>query len=800
MMDGQRRFRVNEPRVLCQQFDQEVAVVHLATGNYHSLSGIAGEAFLILGSAGASRDDVVAELLARYDVSREVIEQDLSVFLEELQSQRLIVPARDGAPRVLKTTTEPAARASYSAPKIETFNDLQELFLLDPVHDVDEAGWPNAAPAISAAAVNNPAYVGDGEIMPASTRCRLAGPNVIFERFDDETVAINVGSGSYHSLNGVAEDIFLLFPYEPTIGEIRAALHAKYAVEEAELESALQAHLNELVDAGLIVTEKSEGSGGRALELSRGGTGVPFSQPVLGVFGQPSFDRFGATPQSNLEPAMESADPSRKMHYAVAPRDLIVTESGGEMVICDRDAGYYFKLNRATTEAFHALLRGSVSDAAAHLQRKYDVAQRDLRSAVIGLIWNLRQLRLVVLTPDESPERTAPFNANGGMRLPFSGFHVEVYRDMEELMRPFNPAQASASNPKHRDRHGRMFTEMLDDYFAEVSAAGASDGVYSVGGHATRIRCAGDAQLAQLRRPFEHLAAAAASPDLTIHVWNCSSLAPGPLLAAPLERLRENWTKVCGPRGELVDFHSDAVSAIFHPGPNVLSVLDLERGHAYFLAQNDDPLPFWELGSPFRHILHRWFASRGLQFTHAAAVGGSCGGVLLAGKGGSGKSTTALLCAAAGLSYVGDDYCLIDSHAACAFSLYNTAKLKGEEDVARVPEVRDRSINSDSFERGGHGKGVFLLADVWPERMTSGFPLRAILLPVITGAPNTRLEACAPSEALLGLAPSTIAQLPCAAQADANRLAALTEKLPAYKLVLGRDLAEIPAAVRRVLE
>jgi len=105
-MDGNKRFRVNEPGVLCQQFDQEVAVVHLATGNYHSLSGIAAEAFLILGSAGASRDDVVAELLLRYDTSREVIEKDLSVFLEELQSQRLIVPAREGAPRVIKAVTE----------------------------------------------------------------------------------------------------------------------------------------------------------------------------------------------------------------------------------------------------------------------------------------------------------------------------------------------------------------------------------------------------------------------------------------------------------------------------------------------------------------------------------------------------------------------------------------------------------------------------------------------------------------------------------------------------------------------
>jgi hypothetical protein len=248
-----------------------------------------------------------------------------------------------------------------------------------------------------------------------------------------------------------------------------------------------------------------------------------------------------------------------------------------------------------------------------------------------------------------------------------------------------------------------------------------------------------------------------------------------------------------------MDIHSGSVSAIFYPGLDILSVLDVERGQAYYLTPNSDPLPFWELASPFRHILHSWFAARGLQFTHAGAVGRTSGGVLLAGKGGSGKSTTAMLCTAAGLSYAGDNYCLIDPRDCRVLSLYNTARLRGPEDLARVPEVRDHSFNSDSFERGGGNKGVFLLADLWPERMTSGFPLRAILLPVVTGDSATRLEPCTSSEALFALVPSTVA-LPEATQADGDRLAAFTEKLPAYKLLIGSDPAEIPAVVRQVLE
>ena len=30
----------------------------------------------------------------------------------------------------------------YTSPEVETFSDMQEILLLDPVHDVDKSGWP----------------------------------------------------------------------------------------------------------------------------------------------------------------------------------------------------------------------------------------------------------------------------------------------------------------------------------------------------------------------------------------------------------------------------------------------------------------------------------------------------------------------------------------------------------------------------------------------------------------------------------------------------------------------------------
>jgi hypothetical protein len=151
------------------------------------------------------------------------------------------------------------------------------------------------------------------------------------------------------------------------------------------------------------------------------------------------------------------------------------------------------------------------------------------------------------------------------------------------------------------------------------------------------------------------------------------------------------------------------------------------------------------------------------------------------------------------MSYAADDYCLTRPEDGRVFSLYNTAKLKGPEDLERVPELTGRSFNEDSFESGGVGKGTFDLSELWPERMAAGFRLRAILLPTLTGNVASSLVPCSPGDALLALAPSTVAQLPFSGEEDCRRLAALADKVPAYRLFLGSDLSQIPVLISELI-
>jgi hypothetical protein len=177
-------------------------------------------------------------------------------------------------------------------------------------------------------------------------------------------------------------------------------------------------------------------------------------------------------------------------------------------------------------------------------------------------------------------------------------------------------------------------------------------------------------------------------------------------------------------------------------------------------------------------------------------VGTRDGGALLVGRGGSGKSTTALACLEAGLQYAGDDHCLVSiDPIPYAHSLYSSGKLNPDS-LERLPALRAAVANGDRLDCE---KALLLLAPFAPDRVVAGFPLRAIILPQVHGGPETELRPASPAAALLALAPSTLLPLPKSHGAGLAALATLTRQLPCYHLRLGACLQDAPRVIARLL-
>jgi hypothetical protein len=143
-MNGNSSFRVNTPTVSHETIDGEAVIINLDSGNYYSLTD-AGSKIWSLIVAGHSVDDICRSIGDAYDGERSEIESGVQELLSLLQLESLVVSADSGesAPRArISPVSTKIERARFRGPVLQKYTDMQDLLLLDPIHDVDDMGWP----------------------------------------------------------------------------------------------------------------------------------------------------------------------------------------------------------------------------------------------------------------------------------------------------------------------------------------------------------------------------------------------------------------------------------------------------------------------------------------------------------------------------------------------------------------------------------------------------------------------------------------------------------------------------------
>lgn len=134
---------IRRPDVIDEVFEGEAVVVNLATGVYFALNADATRVWRAIAAAappGALAQDVAAETGADPAAVQAVI----GAFLADLAGHALIT-LEGGAPSAAAPADVPFA------PGLQAFSDMEDLLLLDPIHDidVDGTGWPRApAPTV----------------------------------------------------------------------------------------------------------------------------------------------------------------------------------------------------------------------------------------------------------------------------------------------------------------------------------------------------------------------------------------------------------------------------------------------------------------------------------------------------------------------------------------------------------------------------------------------------------------------------------------------------------------------------
>ncbi len=143
-MDFESQYRINEPSVVCENIDGEVVIIHMETGAYYTTTGSGALIWQFIEQSASVRQ-VAEAVTAEYQGDPMSITFAIAPFIMQLVDQHLIVPLKGAALPQLVVTPR-ADKPAFIEPKLEVYRDMQNLLMVDPIHEVDnDLGWPEVS-------------------------------------------------------------------------------------------------------------------------------------------------------------------------------------------------------------------------------------------------------------------------------------------------------------------------------------------------------------------------------------------------------------------------------------------------------------------------------------------------------------------------------------------------------------------------------------------------------------------------------------------------------------------------------
>ena len=139
---------INMPHVVHDTIDGETILVNLKNGNYYSFDkfGVVAWDFII------GKGDLVFLVKKISEIFEEKEEKIVTVikdFIGQLLEEDLLISDNDKQLEIHSDQNEELTEklksimSVFEAPVLNKYSDMQDILLLDPIHDTDEKGWPS---------------------------------------------------------------------------------------------------------------------------------------------------------------------------------------------------------------------------------------------------------------------------------------------------------------------------------------------------------------------------------------------------------------------------------------------------------------------------------------------------------------------------------------------------------------------------------------------------------------------------------------------------------------------------------
>lgn len=144
MVSEDQYFRINSPKVVHETLDGEVVIINFENGNYYSINDTGTDIWELL-SRSVPVGGIIESMEKKYRGDQGDMERAIVEYLKSLEAENLIVadnPAEESEPVSPSENRSVSEKIPFTVPVLDKFDDMNELILLDPIHEVDEKGWP----------------------------------------------------------------------------------------------------------------------------------------------------------------------------------------------------------------------------------------------------------------------------------------------------------------------------------------------------------------------------------------------------------------------------------------------------------------------------------------------------------------------------------------------------------------------------------------------------------------------------------------------------------------------------------
>ncbi len=135
-------YRINSLNVIHEVIDGEVVMINLDSGCYYTMNDSGCYLWQLI-EQGFDHSQIVSIVAEEFSVSAEEVKHPISIFMNRLLEHGLIVLS--DTPALTSPIMVHAKKMSYGPPELIVFEDMRDLLLLDPIHEISEQGWPHVA-------------------------------------------------------------------------------------------------------------------------------------------------------------------------------------------------------------------------------------------------------------------------------------------------------------------------------------------------------------------------------------------------------------------------------------------------------------------------------------------------------------------------------------------------------------------------------------------------------------------------------------------------------------------------------